>query len=246
METTVVITTVALLAVFALPAIRGLFNSLESRGSTKAMINAALSSARAMALKNQKYTGIRFQEDLAGRQYIIFIINDPVLGANFSRAVEGIEPIKLPDSVGVMDWMVRLNLSDADDSNDEPIYIDSKIDQPEQLTDTTSFSVIFSPAGKLVTHELRVRNRDGQTANSLTDSDDDIFNKVEEVNMGKALFYQDDYAYLGLGKEPSRRSFVIYDKNKFKQIDEDRRWTDYLEDLPRIYMNPYTGTMINK
>ena len=95
-EMTVVIAVVALLTVFGLPAIRAFFSSFETQGGTKAMISAALSSARAIAAKEQHYAGIRFQEDLYGHQYIIFIIQDPAIGAYFFRAVEGLESIKLP------------------------------------------------------------------------------------------------------------------------------------------------------
>lgn len=266
METTVVITAVALLAVFALPAIRGLFNSLESRGSTKAMINATLSSARAMALKNQKYTGIRFQQDLAGHQYMIFIINDEEIpngtqGNLGCRAIEGIEPLKLPDSIGVMDLITvgrtqsgpgHINVKEKDiTKSGSDTHIDNEIDDPNELRDTTTFAILFSPSGKLVIHSLWVLNRDGYRSHHLDESFDSIFNKFDKVQEWKALFYQDDYfgsatTDLGLGPELSRRFFVIYDKNIFKQIDVDERWSEYLKDLPHIHLNPYTGTMINK
>ncbi len=50
-EMTVVIAIVAVFTVFGLPAIRAFFKSFESRGGAKAMISAALSSARAIAAK---------------------------------------------------------------------------------------------------------------------------------------------------------------------------------------------------
>ena len=39
------------------------------------------------------------------------------------------------------------------------------------------------------------------------------------------MFEQDDWAGRGLGQEPSRRSFVIYDKEKLSQVDENLRWS---------------------
>ena len=107
MEMTVVIAAIALLAVFGLPAARTLFDSLASTGGTKAMVSAALSSARAIAAKEQHYAGIRFQKAFHGdgplhaSQYMVFIIHDPDISATAFRAVPGFEPIKLPDSVGV-------------------------------------------------------------------------------------------------------------------------------------------------
>jgi len=65
------------------------------------------------------------------------------------------------------------------------------------------------------------------------------------------MFIQDDYAYLGLGQEWSRKKFVIYDRDEFKNILESGtswRYAEYLDSLreSEIYINPYTGTLINK
>jgi hypothetical protein len=228
------------------------------------MINAALSNARAIAVKEQRYTGIRFQEaydpkgPLDAAQYIIFIIHDPNLdltltvppGCGF-RAVPGIEPIKLPDEVGVMD--LRLGSLTG-----EPIIsTDLNISQNWQVNDTTTFSIIFSPSGKLVIHGVQVRNRDGyvdSTANSSI-SNDDTFNKKAQVDAGIGMFYQDDYignslnSYpdLGLGEESSRNSFVIYERDKFKAAYEKKQaWSGYLQNLTPVYISPYTGTIIGQ
>ena len=239
-EQTVVVACIAILVVLGLPAGRAFVKSFESQGSTRAMISAALASARAIAAKEQHYAGIRFQQkyqqDGKGCQYIVFIVHDfDKTGlANGFRAVEGIEPIRLPETVGAM----------------EVVGSDNDIDDDDEVTDKTTFSVIFSPSGKLVIHEVRVRNRDGkyQPSNPL-ESQDDIFNSpgnIENHNIG--MFIQDDYADRGLGAEPSRNSFIIYDRDTFEKVDKDKRYDDYLEDLAsqEIYINPYTGTMIEK
>lgn len=236
MEMTVVIAAVALLAVFGLPAIRALFNSLESKGPAEAMIDAALSSARAIALREQHYAGIRFQKaydskgPLEAAQYMIFIMHDfDKTGlANGFRAVEGIEPIKLPDSVGVMDLIINKNTI---------VDSDGEIDTPAEVNDTTTFSIIFSPSGKLLIHDVQTRNRDGATGDS---SKDDIFNTSTNVVNGIGMFVQDS------GKEPSRNSFIIYDTEKFKKTDLSLRWTGYLRNLTPVYVNPYTGTIIGR
>lgn len=239
MEMTVVIAVVALLAVFGLPAIRALINSFESEGGAKVMISAALASGRAIAAKEQHYAGVRFQklydpndpDPLNTPQYMIFIVHDPEPEpngtdlANGFRAVEGIKPIKLPDAVGVMEIM---------DSNSN-----SEINEDEEVIDKTTFSIVFSPSGKLVIHDVRVWNRNGKTSNA---SDDDIFNTVSNINNGIGMFVQDEAA----DEEPSRRSFIVYDKLEFGKLDVNRRWSDYLEYLELIYINPYTGTMINR
>ena len=249
-ETTVVIAVVALLAVLGLPAIRTFLSSFELQSGTKAMISAALSSARAIAASQQHYAGIRFQnryqEDVNGCQYMIFIVHDfDSTGLeNGFRAVEGTEPIKLPDAVGAMDLRHRTDYLDPKNPADTPINYDDEINEPKEVRDTTAFSIIFSPSGKLVIHGVRVRNRNGETGSS---SEDDIFNTEHNVKDEKmAMFYQDDYADMGLGQEPSRNSFIIYDRTQFDKVDENRRYDDYLSDLEVIYINPYTGTMINR
>src|SRR4030042_1945161 len=167
-EMIVVVSIVAMFAVLAVPAFRAFVRSFESEGGANAMISASLSSARAIAAREQRYAGIRFQNkyqpDGKGCQYMIFIMQDPQIMAYGFRAVEGIEPIKLPDSVGVMDLKINGNTD---------IGSDSDITLTADVNDTTTFSVLFSPSGKLVIHEVRVRNRDGDTGNG---SQDDVFN----------------------------------------------------------------------
>ena len=204
------------------------------------MISASLASARAIAAREQRYAGVRFQykyqEDGKGCQYMIFIVHDPQMNpsdiiANGFRAVEGIEPIKLPDSVGVM----------------EVVNSDGEIDDTPsgELTDKTSFSIIFSPSGKLVIHLVRVINKEGKRYSD--DSKDDVFNSESKVKDRIAMFVQDTYFSInGLDEEPSRNSFRIYDKTVFEKLNPLSRYNDYLRNLEVVYINPYTGTMINK
>jgi hypothetical protein len=259
MEMTVVIAAIVLLGSFGLPAIRAFLDSFESGAAPKSVISAALASARAIAAKEQRYAGIRFQKafhpdgPLEASQYMILIVHDVSktgLASGF-RAVEGLEPIKLPDSLGVMDLKRRTNPNPMYSGYD-PIDTDVEISDLNILRDTTAFSIIFSPSGKLVIHDVRVRNRDGdyQPLN-LADSMDDIFNSPENItNFNTGMFVQDDYASMGLGQEVSRRSFVIYDRLKFRRAyEKGQAYSAYLQNLPPeaiIDINPYTGTMIEK
>jgi len=274
-EMTVVIVTIALLVALGLPAVRALFNSFESQSSAQSVISAALASARALAAKNQRYAGIRFQkasqnpELLEAPQYMIFIMQDPDMMAYGFRAVPGLKPIKLPDSVAVSDLTIVTKRNSINPINsvqvrlDDPALSDQQrdnlIDEDRELTDTTTFSIIFSPSGKLVIHGIRARNRDGYPDTSVNTfvSNDDVFNKKAQVDAAVGMFYQDDYfgaggspySDLGLGPEQSRSSFVIYDKNEFmRAYKRHRAWSDYLVKLARqaIYVNPYTGTIINQ
>ena len=238
MEMTVVVAAVALLAVLGLPAISAFVNSLVSSGPTKAMISAALSSARAIAAKEHRYAGIRFQKaydpkgPLEAVQYMIFIVHDfDKTGLeNGFRAVEGLEPIRLPDAVSVMDLRINGN---------EKVDFDSEIDTLKEVRDTTTFSVVFSPSGKLVIHKVRTRNRDGTAS-----SKDDVFNTLTKITHPTdpyGMFVEDN------ADEPSRNSFIIYERDKFRAaFDNERAWSDYLKNLDAIYINPYVGTIIEK
>ena len=263
-EMTVVITAIVLLGSIGLPAIRAFLNSFESGTGAKPVISAALASARAIAAKEQRYAGIRFQKayspegPLKASQYMIFIVQDPSIGAYFFRAVEGLQPIKLPDTLGVIDMRYRPNFLSP--PGDGIIDNDGEISNLDMLRDTTAFSIIFSPSGKLLIHDVQVRNRDGErdtVANSGHISNDDVFNKKAQVDAGIAMFYQDDYfgvlnnpyGNLGLGPEPSRRGFIIYDRQELKQAYErGQAYSGYLAKLvpDEVYINPYTGTMIEK
>ena len=259
-EMLVVISVIVLLIGIGIPAVKQITDSFESSAGLRNVISAALSNARAIATKEQKYAGLRFQQDLDGRGYMIFIVHDPADAiltiaeiatnpnatgtglANGFRAVKGLKPVKLPANVGVMDLRVKANYTPAPSIAEGPIVDDIHIDDPCELNDTTTFSIIFSPAGKLIIHDVRIRNRHGRIDNA---SPDKIFNTKTNVEAGNTLFYQDDDE-VSLGQEHSRNSFIIYDKRAFAAGGTDSRWTDYLSGLDVLYINSYTGEIINK
>lgn len=271
MEMTIVIATIILLVGLGIPAVRALFNSFENQSGTESMISAALASARAIAAQHQRYAGIRFQKAGQGQdfieapQYMIFIIQDPDMMAYGFRAIPAIKPIKLPDSISLIDLTVVTNRNSTNPANSTEVRLDDTglsaqqkealIDEEREFRDTTTFSIIFSTSGKLVIHGVRVRNKDGypDSASNTLISNDDIFNKKAQVDAGIGKFYQDDYfgagqsPDLGLGPEQSRSSFIICEKKKLMQAYKEQRvWSDYLVKLApeTIYINPYTGTII--
>lgn len=256
-EMIVVIGIIAMLGALAAPATKLFFRSFESEGGTKAMISSALASARAIAAKEQRYAGIRFQKayDPAGpldaSQYMVFIVHDPNRTglANGFRAVDGLEPIKLPDSLGVMDETL-IRQERTDDSTWE-------LSTNPELTDLTTFSIVFSPSGRLVIHDVWVRNRDAMPkwvppGIMLDNSQDDIFNTIARVTdpvNPHGMFIQDDYVTIGLAEESSRSRFVIYETEKFNQAFlAGHAYSQYLFRLipNAVYINPYTGTMIQR
>jgi len=260
-EMTVVVAIMALLAAIGLPAIRALVNSFETQSGARNMISAALAGARAIAAKEQHYAGVRFQRNSAGNQYMVYIIHDidkTDLSPGF-RAIEGVKPMKLPETTLAMDMRVRSNREDASDALDESLKV-VHLDDSNPLnigvdgrnisvTDTSTFSIIFSPAGKLVSRRVRVRNKDGiyrpNNSAAATTSTDDLFNSPHNItNFDVGMFVQDDYPKLGLGAEPSRNGFVICDKAKFDELNAQGR-LNYLKSLERVNINAYTGRIIS-
>jgi len=267
-EMAVVIAVMALLFGVALPAVRMVIRSFESGESVTGMISSTLAAARALAASKGNYVGIRFQKaynpdaadplnPLTASQYMIFIVHDPDAEpegtglANGFRALEGFKPIKLPDSIGVMD-LILVHRTGPTTFTEEVIDTDIEIDTLDELRETTTFSVIFSPSGRLLVHEVRVRNRDGRRDGASPVSLDDVFNTDAQITHPTdpyGMFYQDDYPAVGLGQEYSRNSLVIYDRAKFRRaFERGSAWSDYLFILASdaIHLNPYTGTIISK
>ena len=270
-ELLVVMTIMLMLAVVAIPAAREILKSFESASNMRTVIDAALCNARAIAAREQCYAGVRFQHDLKGRQYMIFIVHDPaaapwqinlnrdpyVTGTGLTdgfRALEGRKPIALPENTGVMDLKVKDSMLVTDGDIEivgNDAASDARIDEGRELMDTTTFSIVFSPAGKLVIHDVWVRNRTGRIdthsdVGDLLYNPDDVFNTQTNVENGNAMFYQDDYPRLGVIEESSRNCFVLYDKKEFDKVDADKRWSEYLRGLDVIYINPHTGEIVNK
>jgi len=266
-ETTLVVATIALLVGFAVPAVRSLVGSFQSEGAVKSMISGALSSARAMAMSKQRYVGVRFQklctsndpaDPLKGLldapQYMIFVMHDPAAAprgtdlANGFRAIEGLEPIKLPGTMGVIRGLDPRTTGTLAGPAGAPYQ-----------NDATTFSIVFAPSGRVVVHPVRVRNKDGvyQPRNdpgSTKTSYDDVFNSVDNICRYKqGMFIQDDYpgaAGLMLGEEDSVTVFWIYDAATLRTLAKGipTELTGYLNKLQTdkpVYVSSYTGHLVS-
>ena len=245
-ELLVVVAIMAILLGISVPTAQHLKDSFESSTGVRYLINAALSNARAIAVRQQKYAGVRFQEDAEGHTYMIFIVHDTPANTggleDGFRAVVGRNPMKLPEDVGVLANV--FSSSNTDSQNN------ALIDTDVELTDAKTFSIIFSSAGKLVIHDVRVRNKDGKTDGS---SNDTIFNEYDFLNNEYlGMFLQDDYPAplipanpdWGLAEEGSIQGFIIFDKKEIVAVSANSRWTDYFSKLQIDYISPYTGELI--
>lgn len=257
-ELLVVVAVMTILLGISVPVAQRLMSSFESSTGVRHLINAALSNARAIAVRQQAYAGVRFQQDKDGHTYMIFIIHDPSydptkapepLGtglANGFRAVTGRKPMQLPEDVGVLANVFLDSNTNAQN--------DALVDTAAELTNASTFSVVFTPQGKLVMHEVQVRNKDGRTDSTSTPtvSNDTIFNVLTKVNTGIAQFYQDDYPNpdipanpnLGYPKEDSVQNLIVFSKKQLAAVADSKRWTGYFSNRDVDYISPYTGELI--
>ncbi len=255
----------------AVPLVFSLKDAMKGTANTQTIVSTVLQNARAIAMKEGQYAGVRFQQDKDGRQYAIYIVHSSQ-GSNPSqtftvnyKAVEGRQPVQLPEGIAVADMVVRTKHNDNDvdckywenfyrevasaDLVDAGVNID--IDGKNiNLTDITSFSIIFNAKGQLVKNICRMRNIKGIYRPEFADntvakgSSDKIFNSKVNVDNGVAKFIQDDYANLGLGGELSRVQFKIFDTGRYKSFDTAQKKFDYLTAQPDIYVNQFTGKLM--
>lgn len=216
-ELLVVVAVMALLLGISVPTAQHLMDSFESSTGTRHLINAALANARAIAVRNQAYAGVRFQENADGVTCMVFIIHDKDAtgDAQGFRAVPGRKPMKLPEDAGLVS--VAANSNDA-------------LWGQANWTNATTFSIVFSPSGKLTTHEVQCVS---------TSASDTIFNTDAAVQAGTALFRQDEEA----DKELSVHGFRMYDKQQVK-TNTDTLWDEVFSKIEPDYVSPYTGELV--
>ncbi len=246
-EMLVVMAIITLLFAIGVPAAKKLMTSFSSGANLQSVIGAALANARAIAAKDGTYAGVRFQENIDGDQYMILIKHDndkKVTGyAEGFYAVANRKPTKLPQDVGVMDMVIHdaTGFEVPIEVTGDDALSDENIDEDHELRDTSTFSIIFSKSGKLVIHNVRVRQRN---------SADDIFNNQILVGSGGAKFYQDapvtPVNVGGLFQELSRKKFVIYNRREFDKVADTKRWSGQLKDAETLYVNPYSGRIISE
>ena len=252
-EMLVVVTIAGILAGLAVPSVKQVIKSFESSDRLPGMIGAALSNAKAIAAEKQKYAGIRFQRNEAGDQYMVFIIKDEKVGpwipGNLGfRAIQGKNPIRLPRGGAAMDLQFKTDYTathpyttetSLDNTSLTDTFRNNLLQQDNVLRDIQTFSVIFSPAGKLILNTLKVSYATYPLPTG--DVGADVFNTD-----GTAMFTHDENfnPIEGLQIESSRNNFYIINKNDFNSVDPGSRWSDYLQHLEPYYINQFTGELI--
>jgi len=152
-ELLVVVAVMSILLSISVPTAQHLMKGFESSTGVRHLINAALSNARAIAVRQQAYAGVRFQQDVDGdKTYMILIVYDKEAtgDADGFRAVIGRKPMELPEDISVSAY----------------------VQKPDETWSTESFfSVLFSPSGKLTIHEAQCLH--SSTADTIFNSTGD-------------------------------------------------------------------------
>lgn len=254
-ELLVVIGIIAAVVAISLPAINAMQKSFDSTGA-EGMISAALSTARTLAISRQQYVGVRFQTSydpndvLDEEQYMIFIIFDEEK-TNWDCgfvSIPGYKPMKLPENIGVIDKIVKNKHVAGELKCNMGKYTEVSLNDftdNANIVDTMTFSIVFSPAGKLVIHEVKCRNSDY----SATSIKDDVFNTRTNVTATSPVgMFVDDYLTEedGLSIDKSRTKLVIYNRKELEKYAPADRYEKYLKELPVLHINPYTGGIIEK
>lgn len=261
-ELLVAMSIIVIVGAISLVSINAIMDSFDSSSYAISMIDAALSGARATAIKEGKYAGIRFQReyDPAGfdkaSQYMIPIILPNVNDMNKTKdcyvAVKGKRPAKIPDSLIVMETY-RYDYSQSPVT--DIMVGDDELKDTQGVRNATSFVVLFTPSGKTVIRFAQVRNSDGEeNPSDSSDSSDRIFNSEINVRANVGRFYQDykkggTDEIPGLWKEPTRDSFYVLNREDFEKVDPSKRYTDFLvdvKDASTYYLNPYNGKIIRE
>jgi Tfp pilus assembly protein FimT len=144
-------------------------DSFESGTGVRHLINAALSNARTIAVREQTYAGVRFQQDKDGNTHMIFIVHDPAAtggDAQGFRAVIGRKPMGLPEEISVS-ATVRKSVGTTSEED--------------------SFSVVFSANGKLTVHEVQCLHGSANDTIFNVAGSDAMFVEEEEADVANSV-----------------------------------------------------------
>ena len=127
--------------------------------SGKNLVKSALGQARAYAIKEQKYAGLRFQFDRngwhTGRQYLV-LVEQATTGDTTYRPIPNAQPIAMPEGIAAIDQRVLNSMPPYQYLiKGVPAY-GPETTIPQGLMNETTFNVLFSPQGQMVVKEIAV------------------------------------------------------------------------------------------
>jgi len=252
-EMLVVVAIVGLLTALTVPNVPGMVRS-HKMSAARNLIKSALGQAQAHAAKYQKYAGVRFQFDRdgweKGQQYLVLIENNPhpVEGANKFTAAPNAKPVALPAGIGLISSEVdSFTLSERNAYLDD----DNSDGYLRCLNGATTFSIVFSPTGQMVSTDVRV----GARPDDLTAPNDPIFGNLT----ANSMLYRDNYGgYMPLKTsadwcdfELSALGLYVYVTAAMREVGAGERYSAFIgrhgsKQVERILINTYMGTIISE
>ncbi|MBN1765613.1 MAG: prepilin-type N-terminal cleavage/methylation domain-containing protein [Sedimentisphaerales bacterium] len=272
-EMLVVIGIALILAALVVPNAPTVIRS-HKMSAAQNLIKNALAQAQGHASKFQKYAGVRFQYQVKYtgnvsnwsarsvtdwemvRQYLVLIESDPnpVDGSNRFAAVDNAKPVPLPKGIGAISAEVDM-LGDT--------YLDENTsgDSRYCLLGATTFSIIFSPSGQIVTQTLRVGPRPVDLApRDPIFGDSDVFYSYlsSAVNTQPPfLLFKDNYGLSHITNseewcnvEMSTAGLYLFEESALYEADPAFRYSqciynhDSSESVEQMVLNLYTGGVL--
>jgi len=246
LEMLVVVTIMAVLLTIAVPSVAAMLRS-HRWSSAQNLVRSSLALAQAHAARTQRYAGIRFQQALTGRQYLV-LIEQSAPGSQSYTALANHKPAAMPQNIGAISAEIDLR-ADRDD------YLDDSDDSLYCLKGASTFTIIFSASGQLVTKNIIIDRRH---------ENDQTFGGKIQVESGAAnapLLYSDVHFWGGpeeeeegpdwCYQEPSTTGLYLYNQDELKSVDPDERYTKFLSQyrssdaVVRVVINAYTGSVID-
>lgn len=204
-ELMVVLGIVVIIAALAVPNTGQIIRS-HRMAAAENLVSSAMAQARAHAVKNQTYAGLRFQYGKDGwqdgRQYVVMIENAPEMSSFAYVAIPNAKPTPLPRGITLVSGNIELEPTRADKN----AYLQNYVEQGNPATNlywrycmeyATTFNVIFSPAGQLVNKRVLIKGRNswerhhGEPPTPFISPTDKVFNihLNEEVLQDNPDFY---------------------------------------------------------
>ena len=247
-ELLVVMAIIGIIAAMALPALNSMITGQQA-SAARNLIRTALAQAQAHAAKSQKYAGIRFQFDKegwrTGQQYLVLIEKAPEgNGAYEYWAIPNARPIALPKGVGV----ISLGYNDDSLLGDYIGHPYNSDNSNPGLADATTFTILFSPSGELVSKLVQAKDRN---SSDVVFGDIAMVNRPKTATPGPALLYGDNansetYYPSWCFREMSARGFYLYQADAMQQTSPDYRFSNYVRSLEAVLINMYTGSLIDE
>ena len=148
-ELLVVIGLIVLLAAVALPSIVKIFGS-GADAQAYNQLSAQLVAARALAVQGATYAGVHVQmadglarPNLANTCWAAVVIYDPSTSTPSFHVPDGYEPKRVPGNIAFGEVSAQFVNGGS--------YNSGRMDATEEIEDFTTFTIVFSPSGSLVT-----------------------------------------------------------------------------------------------